>query len=623
MTEPPTGGVATATSESGSDQVPLKDDPTEEQKVIIDQPADARVLVTAGPGTGKTHVLVHRIARLIQAHDLAPGSELLLLTFSRAAVGELKRRVRAAGGDVAFVRAVTFDSFATRLLHEHAPGGPWASLGYDGRIEQATLLLGTNSEARRAVTAYRHVLVDELQDVVGVRDPFLREILGAASGGWTLLGDPAQGVYNFQLNDPEARRRGSAAFYEWVESEFAGTVHSHTLSKNFRVVDGRAESALWAGDLLNGRKPDYHAIREQLRTTFFRLRGGPPVRRLDTLPGTTAVLCPTNGQVLLVSRQLWEAGVSHRVQRSATDRVLPPWVAAALNAIEYGTIGRSAFEDIVGPALSQDADAPAVDDAWRLLKRMSPGVNRPLDIARILNQLRDAYAPDELTHTQQSALSVSTIHRAKGLEYDRVLIIDPELSRVSTTEGDEAAEEARLAYVAMTRPRRDLLRWPDPPDMKGMHADKRLEGRWARRRPYGSRLLEALEIRPGDSNAEDPAGWRSDEGASALQTYLRESVCAGDAVTFHLQASDGDYPHYEVRHGEYPIAETSEQFGRLLGRAIRGRPRGGWPTALSDVRVEGIETVIGTAAASERAGLGGPGVWLRARLFGRGELQYG
>ena len=623
MTERLTGGAATATSQDRIDRALPGDDLTEEQRAITNQPADARVLVTAGPGTGKTHVLVRRIARLIQAHDLAPGSELLLLTFSRAVVGELKRRVRAAGGDVAFVRAVTFDSFATRLLHEHAPGGSWASLGYDGRIEQAALLLGTNSEARRAVAAYRHVLVDELQDVVSVRDPFLREILSAASGGWTLLGDPAQGIYNFQLDDQEARRQGSAAFYEWVEAEFAGTVHRHALSKNFRVADGRAEPALWAGDRLNGPDPDYHAIREELRTTFFRLRGGPPVRKLDALPGTTAVLCSTNGQVLLVSRQLWETGVSHGVQRSATDRVLPPWVAAALNAIEYGTIGRSAFEDVVGPALSQDEDAPTVDDAWRLLKRMSPGVNRPLDIARILNQLRDAYVPDELTHTQQSALSVSTIHRAKGLEYDRVLIIDPERSRVSATEEDEGAEVARLAYVAMTRPRRDLLRWPDPPDMKGMHADGRLEGRWARRRPHGSRSLEALEIRPGDSNAEDPAGWRSDEGAPALQTYLRESVRAGDPVTFHLQASDGDHPRYEIRHGEHPIAESSEQFGRLLGRAIGHRPRGGWPTALSDVRVEGIETVVGTAAASERACLGGPGVWLCARLFGLGELQYG
>ena len=623
MKEPPKGSSATAATEERSDPAAPQDELTGEQKAIVDQPADARVLVTAGPGTGKTHVLVRRIACLIQTHDLAPGTELLLLTFSRAAVGELKRRVRAAGGDVSLVRAVTFDSFATRLLHEHDPGGSWASLGYDSRIERATRLAETDSHARRTVAAYRHVLVDELQDVVGLRDAFLREILGAASGGWTLLGDPAQGIYNFQLDDQEARRQGSATFYRWVESEFADTVHRHTLSKNFRVVDRRAESALWAGDRLNEPEPDYGAIREKLRTTFFRLREGPPLRRLDALPGTTAVLCPTNAQVLLVSRHLWAAGVSHRVQRSATDRVLPPWVAAALNAIEYGTIGRSAFEDVVGPALSQESDAPTVEDAWWILKRMSPGVNRPLDLARILDRLRDDYVPDELAHARESPLSISTIHRAKGLEYDCVLVIDPERSRLSTTEAEEAAEEARLAYVAMTRPRRDLLRWPDPPDVKGMRVEERLEGRWARRRLYGSRSVEAMEVRPDDSSGENPSGWRSDEGAPALQTYLRESVHVGDSVTFHLQASDGDHPSYEIRHQGHLVAETSEQFGRLLGRAIGRKPREGWPTALSDVRVEGIETVVGTAAESERAGLGGPGVWLHARFYGLGELQYG
>ena len=622
MTERLAGRSTAATSDEQTDQAAPRDELTHEQRAVTNQPADARVLVTAGPGTGKTHVLVGRIARLIEAHDLAPGSELLLLTFSRAAVGELKRRVRATGGDVAFVRAVTFDSFATRLLHEHDPSGSWASLGYDGRIDRATRLLETDSEARRTVAAYRHVLVDELQDVVGVRDAFLREILAAASGGWTLLGDPAQGIYNFQLDDQEARRRGSTAFYGWIESEFADTVHRHALSKNFRVADRRAESALWAGDRLNEPEPDYGAIRERLRTTFFRLRAGPPLRRLDALPGTTAILCPTNAQVLLVSRQLWAAGVAHRVQRSATDRVLPPWVAAALNAIEYGTIGRSAFEDVVGPALSQVVDAPTVEDAWWVLRRMSPGVNRPLDLARILSRLRDDYAPDELTHARGSPLSISTIHRAKGLEYDCVLVIDPERSRLSTTEADEAAEEARLAYVAMTRPRRDLLRWPDPPDVKGMRVEERLEGRWTRRRPYGSKFIEAIEVRPGDSSGEGPAGWRSDD-APVLQTYLRENVHVGDSVTFHLQAGDGEHPSYEIRHQGHLVAETSEQFGWLLGRAIGRKPKEGWPTALSDVRVEGIETFVGTAAASERAGLGGPGVWLRARFYGLGELQYG
>ena len=615
--------VATATSEEQVHQSSPPADLTYEQAAIADQPVDARVLVTAGPGTGKTHVLVHRISRLIQVDDLAPGSELLLLTFSRAAVGELKRRVRAAGGDVGFVRAVTFDSFATRLLHEYDSGGSWASLGYDGRIERATKLLDTNPDARRAVAVYRHVLIDELQDVVGVRDRFLREILGAASGGWTLLGDPAQGIYNFQLDDQEARRRGSAAFYAWVESEFASTVRRFGISRNFRIVDERAGPALWAGGGLNTADPDYRGIREKLRTTFFMLRGGPPIRRLDDLPGTTAVLCPTNGQVLLVSRQLWAAGVSHRVQRSATDRALPPWMATALNAIKYGTIGRSAFEDVVGPALSQDDDAPTVDDAWQLLKRMSPGVNRPLDVARVLNLLRDGYAPDELTRTHQSALSVSTIHRAKGLEYECVLIIDPDRAGISTTEADEVAEEARLVYVAMTRPRRDLLRWPCLPDMTGMRADNRLERRWIRQRPYGLRSLEAIEIRPNDSDDENPAGWRSDDGAPSVQTYLRESVHAGDPVTFHPLVGDVDDPCYEIRHHGHPIAETSEHFGRLLARVVGRKGKGGWPTALGEVRVEGIETVIGTAAASERAGLGGPGVWRRARLSGLGELRFG
>ena len=87
---------------------------TIDQQAIVDAPVDARLLVLAGAGTGKTQVLVERIRRLVDSDDIAPGRELLVLSFSRSVVRELKERIGVAGGRSRLVRPITFDSFATR-----------------------------------------------------------------------------------------------------------------------------------------------------------------------------------------------------------------------------------------------------------------------------------------------------------------------------------------------------------------------------------------------------------------------------------------------------------------------------------------------------------------------------
>src|SRR5487761_514772 len=73
------------------------------------------VCVLAGAGTGKTRAITHRIAYAVATGLVAPG-QVLALTFTVRAAGELRGRLRALGGGAEAVRATTFHSAALRQL---------------------------------------------------------------------------------------------------------------------------------------------------------------------------------------------------------------------------------------------------------------------------------------------------------------------------------------------------------------------------------------------------------------------------------------------------------------------------------------------------------------------------
>src|SRR5712691_3894833 len=81
------------------------------------------LLVIAGAGTGKTRVITERIRHLLVSHPNLSGENILGLTFTRKAAGEMKARVLKAVGERAKgVTLATFHSFCEGLLTELAPG---------------------------------------------------------------------------------------------------------------------------------------------------------------------------------------------------------------------------------------------------------------------------------------------------------------------------------------------------------------------------------------------------------------------------------------------------------------------------------------------------------------------
>ncbi|WP_438044091.1 UvrD-helicase domain-containing protein [Sorangium sp. So ce128] len=101
---------------------------------------DGALLLLAGPGTGKTRTLTHRIAHLVL--DLGvPPEQCLAITFTRRAADELRERLGALLGEAGGrVPAMTFHALGLSLLREHAQGAGAAPPAIAGERERTALL---------------------------------------------------------------------------------------------------------------------------------------------------------------------------------------------------------------------------------------------------------------------------------------------------------------------------------------------------------------------------------------------------------------------------------------------------------------------------------------------------
>lgn len=614
---------------------------TPEQEAVIDQPWGARVLVTAGAGAGKTHTLVRRLDALMSREDDAlEAHEILVLSFSRAAVRELKDRIRRHAGQARRVRAQTFDSWAYGLLAGAYPDEEWGRYTFDERIRKATeaIVKGTVESSEGGAPA--HVVIDEVQDLVGDRRDMVETLLDhfQDSCGFTLVGDAAQAIYGFQVSDPDARAAETNEFFKWLRlSYFDDLVELH-LSRNFRASTEEAEVALPVGVSLQNLPAGategetagealYQDLRSRLLTTpsFGDLAASFTVESLRDLSDTCAVLCRDNRQALLLSQTLFEQEVPHRLQRPSSDRPVPAWVAGVLRRTGTATLSEERFGELVA-----EVGVPTgtdVDFLWRSLRGVARDRRGLVDLGKVHRMIAEGRFPDELCAGEPTRLIVSTVHRAKGLEFDRVLVVEPPTMaelRKQHTHVDPAAE-ARALYVAMTRPRYDLYRLaaPDTSRLRRHRAiDRWYMGGWKPYERYGIEVSGrdvCTEQAPGtDGFQDDPV---------ALQAYLSDVVRPGDSVVLRrehdLPLGPEQSPPYLVLHDGRPVAVVSELFCRDLYASLKVDRTWEirWPDEIHGLRVEALESVAGSAASAIRAGLGAHGVWLVPRLVGLGRYR--
>ncbi|KUM09955.1 MULTISPECIES: UvrD-helicase domain-containing protein [Mycobacteriaceae] len=583
----------------------------DEQLNVVEAPADARLLVIAGAGQGKTEVVVSRIRSLVQDEGLVPSDEVLVLSFSRAAVSAVRTRLDVR--DVAAPNVRTFDSFASVLLLavDIQPEG-----SFDARIRRATQVLREAKQPPEDVEFLRHVILDEVQDLVGDRADFVLALLNRLdkNAGITALGDPLQGVYDFQLDDSVSRTSAAKVFETLTESFGCDTVG---LGKNYRAQGKMPKQAVVLGEKL--RELDDGDIAEELiEDLLLDIPDRGEIADWYSLVTPdrgkrTAVLCTTNAEVLRVSRYFNEKAVAHAVRRQSQDFGAARWIAGALGPLP----GPKERQSEVEAALERLLTENDVSQKWAELKSIEGRTSSydSLDISRVHSLVKARALPLPLTEPDYSSVIVSTIHRAKGLEFDTVFIVDPNW----LPEDEESWTRVRREYVALSRARDHIYTCRLPQSKTKIKADDRLgrfkEEAWSRKK-RGATWTKAFEFLYGDVETAYPASTHTVD-ASQIQQTLRSLDQVGMRVYAELdeaESTDESPSYLLVTQDQQPLGRTSAAFDSTFQKTF------GWlknrPTVIDGLTLVSVETVAGDYRESEMAGLGSSGFWLVPRITG-------
>lgn len=428
------------------------------QREVIEAAPDARVLVAAGPGTGKTFVACQRVARLI---DLGvPASRIWIVSFTRTAVLEIRQRIAAAlntTADVASIRIATLDSHAWALQSGFSTSAALTG-SFDDNINATIAQLAADPDAADYVARLRHLIIDEGQDIVGNRAALSLALIDrtAARCGVTVFHDEAQAIYDSSEDGGRDAPAGPALAVQLIDRGFVqkalSTVH-RTDCPRLRTIFTEVRNAV----LDPTRRPAWRA--SHVRDEVIRLRHGNagPAASLDlaVVPENSLVLLRQRADVL--ERSSWGAASPHRLRMSGLPPRILPWVAALFWDLTRRRIGRDEFlarwqQRISGFAAS---GAPDADAAWQLLVEAAGNTGTLVDLHR-LRTLLGRSSPPLLFCTPEygdAGPVLGTIHASKGREADEVRLYLPP----PDDEEKDPDQETRVVFVGATRARHRLL----------------------------------------------------------------------------------------------------------------------------------------------------------------------
>ena len=440
------------------------------QKEIIDDHESRCIVVAAGPGSGKTRVLVHKLASLLLLEDVK-HEQLLMLTFSRAAATEFKQRLMKLIGNAAhFVEIKTFHSYCFELL------GRVGNLDEAGDVVKQAAEMIKNGEVEPNRISKTVLVIDEAQDM-SKDDYALVTALMKANEEMRVIavGDDDQNIYEFRGSNSqylyELTQTEHSRFFEMTEN-YRSFRHIVDAANDFsRNIRQRIKSApIISMSQENGEvKIVKHPYEIQEKRVYMYQPILEDVIRLQTSNNqkatdgssdkkneTISILTQTNEEAVIMLALLHSHSFNAKLVQSMDG--LRFWNLAE---VRY-------FLKKIDQSLKETKSPIIPDDIWEVAKHQTyqkyatsqalPYLRRSLQIfeqtnrAKYYSDLREFVfesSVEDFCDITESDIVVSTIHKAKGHEFDHVLML--------ITHPEHPTDEIlRRYYVGMTRAKQTL-----------------------------------------------------------------------------------------------------------------------------------------------------------------------
>ena len=468
------------------------------QEALVEKPQVGNHLILAGPGSGKTRVIVHRIAYLVRVRRIAPD-RIIALAFNRSAVIELKRRLYAlVGNDALGVTVMTYHAMALRLTGTSLSAA--AQTGHDidfGKLlADAVALLEGTGEAwseiddvrERLLQGYEYIFVDEYQDIDEQQYALVSALAGRrrpeADTKLSIMavGDDDQNIYSF--------KGASVEFIRRFQRDYGGDITY--LVENFRST----QNIISAANHVIQQGLDRMKVDHPIRINDSRQKDPQGGRweaidaegqgRVRLISAPVDPNCQAQLAIIEIERirrldpqiELSEIALVARTHRSleplraACDQLglryqlLTPEANAARLSIMQSRegcrtagilrrrrsklTGARAVVRWVQGQFAREPQNPYWEDLLAAVEEFAgqASANR-VPASELLEALYEA-GGEAKRHGQKNAIRLMTAHGTKGLEFRHVVILDC---------GDwnwRGDDERRLLYVAMTRAKETL-----------------------------------------------------------------------------------------------------------------------------------------------------------------------
>ena len=421
---------------------------SDKQMEIITDKESRCIVVAAGPGSGKTRVLVHKLASLLLLEDVK-HEQLLMLTFSRAAATEFKQRLMGLIGNAAhFVEIKTFHSYCFDLL------GKIGNLDDAKDVVSRAAQMINEGEVEPNRIAKTVLVIDEAQDMSSKEYALVHALMKANEEMRVIaVGDDDQNIYEFRGSDSAYM----AQLLESFDGRFVEMTDNYRSSKNIvrfaNAFVSKIKGRMKSSPIKSVNKSE-GLVNVTFHTSDFMYQSLVNELISHREVGTKCVLTYTNEEAAIMVALLRKYGLNSKLVQSMDGFRF--WnmaeVRMFLKYIEAGTrtplIADEVWEESKRKTYSLYADSSSLCYLQRCVQLFEE-TNKAKYFTDFKEFIFESSVED-FCDLQNADVVVSTIHKSKGMEYDDVYMLVSEPQYITD-------DLLRRYYVGITRAKQRLF----------------------------------------------------------------------------------------------------------------------------------------------------------------------